>query len=104
VTVSCGLESDGSYKITVEDTGVGIAEENLTKVLEPFVQVESAYSRRYAGTGLGLPLVRKIVELHDGKVELRSKLGLGTAVIARFPAARVRPAADHNVVHLAASA
>jgi signal transduction histidine kinase len=104
VTVSCGLESDGSYKITVEDTGVGIAEENLTKVLEPFVQVESAYSRRYAGTGLGLPLVRKIVELHDGKVELRSKLGLGTAVTAWFPAARVQPAADHNVVRLAASA
>ena len=104
VTVSCGLESDGSYKIMVEDTGVGIAKENLTKVLEPFVQVESAYSRRYAGTGLGLPLVRKIVELHDGKVDLRSKLGLGTAVTARFPAARVRPAADHNIVHLAASA
>jgi signal transduction histidine kinase len=103
VAVACGPASDGSYKITVEDTGVGIAEENLAKVLEPFVQVESAYSRKHAGTGLGLPLVRKIVELHGGKIELRSRLGVGTAVTARFPAARVREEAAASRPRLVAS-
>jgi signal transduction histidine kinase len=75
----------------------------LAKVLEPFVQVESAYSRKHAGTGLGLPLVRKIVELHGGKIELRSRLGVGTAVTARFPAARVREEAAASRPRLVAS-
>ncbi|MDI6794271.1 MAG: ATP-binding protein [bacterium] len=54
-------------QISVHDTGIGIAEENKKKVFEEFVQIDSSYSRQYAGTGLGLPLTKKLVELHGGK-------------------------------------
>ncbi|RMF09200.1 MAG: sensor histidine kinase [Alphaproteobacteria bacterium] len=75
--------------IQVADTGIGIAEENLEKVLEPFVQVESTFARKYGGTGLGLPLVKRIVELHDGAVKIDSTLGAGTTVTVTLPASRV---------------
>jgi two-component system cell cycle sensor histidine kinase PleC len=94
VTVSAGLASNGHYEIIVSDTGVGIAQENLPRVLEPFVQVESAYSRQHTGTGLGLPLVRNIMELHEGDIELRSLLGSGTTVVLRFPSSRVRASGE----------
>jgi two-component system cell cycle sensor histidine kinase PleC len=57
--------------------------------MEPFVQVEGAFARKHGGTGLGLPLVKRITELHDGKVVLDSELGVGTTVIIALPASRV---------------
>jgi two-component system cell cycle sensor histidine kinase PleC len=73
----------------VQDTGIGIPEEHLQSVLEPFVQVDSGLSRKYEGTGLGLALVKSMVELHDGTIELASELGTGTRVTVMFPAERV---------------
>jgi len=89
VAVGLGRELDGSCFIKVRDTGVGIARENIPKVVEPFVQVESAFSRGHEGTGLGLPFVQKIMELHSGTLEIQSELGEGTTVIVRLPGDRV---------------
>jgi len=89
VVVSAADEGDAGYRIRVEDSGIGITKEDLPKVIEPFIQVESAFSRKHEGTGLGLPLVKKIVELHGGKLDIASELGVGTTVTACFPTARV---------------
>jgi signal transduction histidine kinase len=74
--------------LTVSDTGIGIAGEDLDRVLEPFVQVDSSLSRQHQGTGLGLPLVKAIMELHGGSVAMRSEVGVGTKVTVTFPPER----------------
>ncbi|HXP30076.1 MAG TPA: HAMP domain-containing sensor histidine kinase [Stellaceae bacterium] len=89
VTVGWSLLSDGKCNLVVADTGIGIAPENLSKVLEPFAQADSALNRRYEGTGLGLPLTRRLVELHGGSMTLASELGRGTTVTVEIPAERV---------------
>jgi two-component system, cell cycle sensor histidine kinase PleC len=94
VVVSIIVEPDGSIGIRVKDTGIGIPQEDLLKVVEPFIQIESAMSRYHGGTGLGLPLVKKIAELHGGEIKIESQLGVGTTVTVHLPAARIvsRPA------------
>lgn len=81
---------DGGVRIRVSDTGIGIDEKDLAKVLSPFGQAEGPFARRFKGVGLGLPLVKNLAEMHDGTLELDSKPGKGTAVTVRFPAARLR--------------
>jgi signal transduction histidine kinase len=75
--------------LAVVDSGIGISEEDLPRVMEPFRQADAALSRKYEGTGLGLPLVKSFVELHRGVFELRSQLGVGTTALMRFPRDRV---------------
>ena len=89
VTVSACLRGDGSLAVSIEDTGIGIAPENIPRALAPFSQVDSALTRRYEGTGLGLPLVKSLIELHDGTLELESEEGKGTLATVVFPARRV---------------
>ena len=89
VSVIPKIATDGCLAIAFRDTGIGIAAKDLAAVLEPFVQVESAFARKHGGTGLGLPLVKKIMELHGGSVSLDSTLGAGTTVTLLFPARRV---------------
>lgn len=72
----------------VTDTGIGIAAENLERVFVEFEQVDNSYTRQFEGTGLGLPLVRKLVELHGGQVFLKSTLGEGTEVMFTIPLKR----------------
>lgn len=91
VLLSIGHAEDGSIHVRVEDSGIGIAKVDLTKVVEPFVQVESALTRDYEGTGLGLPLAKKIMELHGGSLRIESEIGIGTTVAAILPAKRVIP-------------
>lgn len=79
--------------ITVSDTGIGIAPKDLAKVMAPFGQADSTLARRYDGSGLGLPLARKFMDLHDGALSLDSRLGAGTAVTLHFPAKRLRASA-----------
>jgi two-component system cell cycle sensor histidine kinase PleC len=79
----------GYLVLEIRDTGIGIARENLQKVLEPFVQVEGVYARRHHGTGLGLPLAKKIAELHGGFLTLESELGIGTSVKVRLTRQRL---------------
>ena len=89
--------------LTVEDTGVGIGEDDLRHVGDPFFQVRTAYDRPHDGTGLGLSIVKGLVELHGGELGIRSRVGSGTAVSVRLPVdcekARV-PAAAPNVQRL----
>jgi CheY-like chemotaxis protein len=73
-------------KITVWDTGVGILQEDLPRLFQPFVQLDSRLSRQYAGTGLGLALVRRMVEMHGGKVTVESEVGKGSRFIVVLPA------------------
>jgi two-component system cell cycle sensor histidine kinase PleC len=89
IIVSVNATDAGSCKITVSDTGIGIAEQDIPKIIEPFVQVESADTRHHDGLGLGLPLVKRITELHNGQLEITSDLGLGTVVTVLLPAERV---------------
>jgi signal transduction histidine kinase len=85
VTLKVSAFETGSVVVSVEDTGIGIAPENIDKVMQPFGQVESVQSRKHQGTGLGLPLVKSFIELHGGTFELQSELGRGTTAIAIFP-------------------
>ena len=83
-------------------TGIGIAPADIPKALSPFVQVDSTLSRKYAGTGLGLPLAKALVELHGGLLDLESEAGAGTTVTVRFPAERIvrerrGPVADNGL-------
>ena len=89
VTIEANVESSGALAISVRDTGIGISDDDLMSVLTPFSQVESSLSRKHAGTGLGLPLVKSLVELHGGTFELQSTEGKGTTAIARLPVSRV---------------
>jgi two-component system, cell cycle sensor histidine kinase PleC len=70
--------------IKVIDTGIGMEEKDIPKALSSFGQIDSSISRKYEGTGLGLPLTKKLVELMDGKFEITSKPGYGTTVIITF--------------------
>ncbi len=85
VRVIAGCREDGGCSIAVMDDGIGIAKADLRRVMEPFVQVESAFNKKNEGTGLGLPLVKKMTELHGGTLHLASEIGRGTAVMADFP-------------------
>jgi signal transduction histidine kinase len=89
------LTEDGRLVLRVADTGIGIPPDDLERVLEPFYQVENPHVRHYAGTGLGLPLVRSLVELHGGTLTLESTLGRGTTVTLHYPAERLYVAQAH---------
>ncbi|MBP2297795.1 signal transduction histidine kinase/CheY-like chemotaxis protein [Azospirillum picis] len=89
----CAVLEDGQPVIRVTDTGLGIPAEDVDRVMEPFVRIENAAGRRVEGVGLGLPLTKRLVELHGGRLELRSSLGIGTTVTVRLPPDRLPPAA-----------
>ncbi len=72
-------------RFSISDTGIGIAPENIPKLFQPFIQIDSALNRKYEGTGLGLALVKQIVDLHGGKVSLTSKLGVGSCFVVDIP-------------------
>lgn len=85
VEVSATLSQDGEIVIKVADTGIGIAPEDIPRALAPFEQVDSSLSRRYEGSGLGLPLTKGLADLHGAEMELDSEPGKGTVVTIRFP-------------------
>jgi two-component system cell cycle sensor histidine kinase PleC len=83
---------DGGQFISVKDNGPGIPEAEIETVLSSFGQGSLAQKTAEQGAGLGLPIVQKIMELHQGRFDLFSKLRFGTEVIATFPRARVMDA------------
>jgi signal transduction histidine kinase len=89
ILVHARVESQHGVVIEVADNGIGIAPEDIERALSPFGQVDSRLSRRYEGTGLGLPLARALAELHGGTLMLESALGRGTIVRVTLPADRL---------------
>jgi len=86
-SVTVQVEKDeiaGIVYIRVIDTGIGIEEKNIPKALSTFGQIDNSLGKKYEGTGLGLPLTRKLVELMHGKFDLQSKIGIGTTVTLTF--------------------
>ena len=78
IAVRAGPTSTGGAEILVIDNGIGIAAEDIEKVMMPFQQVEGTFSRQHQGTGLGLPLSKRLVELHGGTLEIESEIGAHT--------------------------
>jgi signal transduction histidine kinase len=94
VCISARVEADGGVAIVISDSGIGIAEGDMDKVLAPFGQVDSDLAREHEGTGLGVPLVKAMVELHGGTLTYDSTPGVGSVVTLRFPPERsIRSAA-----------
>ena len=93
VEIAARLEP-GGFVVAVQDNGIGIAEADLDRVLEPFVQAETTLSRRQEGTGLGLALVKAMIEIHGGRLRLESQVGRGTSAELVFPAERISAARE----------
>ncbi|WP_370571788.1 PAS domain S-box protein [Methanomethylovorans sp.] len=93
ITISAHLV-DNMAQFAVMDTGIGISEENQEKLFQPFMQLDSATDRRYDGAGLGLSLVKRFVEMHQGRIWIESEIGKGTAVIFELP---LQPNTDHKL-------
>jgi PAS domain S-box-containing protein len=93
VRVAAARDPNGDFVLKVIDTGIGIAEKDIAKAMAAFGQVDGALNRKYAGTGLGLPLVRLLAELHSGSLQLESKPNQGTMVTVRLPQPREAMAA-----------
>ena len=88
-SVTVSLAWDDSFRITVADTGIGMAQDEIAIALEPFEQVENAITKKYQGTGLGLPLAKRLVELHGGTIVITSTKGAGTSICVQLPAERI---------------
>jgi signal transduction histidine kinase len=87
--VSVGLEQqDGEANFEVSDTGIGISSEKLSEIFEPYHQLDGSSTRRYSGVGLGLALVKKIIEAHGSKVQVSSETGKGTLIKFQLPVLR----------------
>jgi two-component system cell cycle sensor histidine kinase PleC len=86
VTLTAAASSDTMIALAVADTGVGIASTDLDRIFEPFRQADTAMSRAREGTGLGLPITKRLVELSGGRLTLESRVGLGTTVTVWLPA------------------
>jgi len=95
VRVVCAYTESGIL-IVVSDTGVGMSPADIPKAMEPFGQVDSKLSRKYEGTGLGLPLAKDLVELHGGTLTVESQVNVGTTVTITLPPERIIPQAALN--------
>jgi two-component system, cell cycle sensor histidine kinase DivJ len=93
----------GTITFTVEDNGIGMTEDDLARVGEPYFQARSSYDRRHAGTGLGLSIVKGLVRLHGGELAIRSRVGEGTRVTVCLPLdyERSRPGPSPRQEHAA---
>ena len=88
IVMDAHCKNDGALKVSVKDNGRGIAAEDIPMILEPFKQVEDIFSRSHEGSGLGLPLSKRLTELHGGSMVIDSELGKGTTVTVCFPPER----------------
>jgi signal transduction histidine kinase len=88
VWIDASIDPNSRPTLVVSDTGIGMTPEEIKVALTPFRQVESAIAREQEGTGLGLPIVKALVELHGGTLRIESERGIGTKVTASFPVSR----------------
>ncbi len=84
VTVSAACEGS-TFTVSVEDTGVGIGEDDLPRLGEAFFQARASYDRKHDGSGLGLSIVKGLVQLHGGDIDIRSRLNEGTRITVQLP-------------------
>ena len=101
-TVTVGARMDGQHiLLTVEDSGIGIAPDDLALIGNPFFQVRGTYSRKHDGTGLGLSIVKGLVKLHGGELEVKSRPGEGTRMVVRLPLDCERSTDTHRPIPIA---
>ncbi len=86
----------GDLLILISDTGIGVADIDLERVFEPFVQLDASFARRFSGSGLGLYISRIVARAHGGELSLYSRLGSGTTAVLRLPASRFVSATTPN--------
>lgn len=89
VTLTLSVSGNGCPQLTVSDNGIGMKPDEIERALEPFAQLDSRLSRRFDGTGLGLPLARTLTEVHGGTLLVESSPGEGTKVTVQLPAGRI---------------
>ncbi|HEV8680853.1 MAG TPA: response regulator [Stellaceae bacterium] len=89
VRLKIAQEDRGGLTFWVEDTGIGMSAEQIPLALSPFGQVDSGLTRKYPGVGLGLPLTKRLIELHGGTIDIASALNRGTTVMFHIPEERV---------------
>ena len=89
IDISARINSKHDLRIVIEDNGIGIPKDKIKSLFQPFVQVENVMTKEHKGTGLGLVLVKKLMESYQGSVSLSSKLGSGTKTILLFPKKRI---------------
>jgi cell cycle sensor histidine kinase DivJ len=100
VTVSAAVEGS-RLMLGITDTGVGIAADDLKRIGDPFFQAGTTYQRRHEGTGLGLSIVKGLVRLHNGEINVQSKVGEGTTVTVALPLAFAPPPAREQASNVA---
>jgi signal transduction histidine kinase len=103
IAIDSQMAPDGGVTLRVTDTGIGIPSESIDKLFVPFSQVDSAYSRKHDGVGLGLSICRSIMNAYGGKISLQSAVGMGTMVTLQLPAERVVTAAEAAALARAAA-
>jgi two-component system cell cycle sensor histidine kinase PleC len=89
ITLTGAIAGDNGIRFVVGDNGIGIDKDDIETVLSPFGQSDSPLAREHQGTGLGLPLVKAMVEMHGGRMELDSAPGVGTIATLCFPPSRL---------------
>lgn len=87
--------ADGGVEISLNDTGAGMDPRTLSRIMRPFEQGQTAYSRQSGGTGLGLPLVQSLLHLHEAKFQIQSQHGSGTDILISFPASKTATCQVH---------
>ena len=87
--LSARFGAEGELALTVADTGVGMSPREIEDSVVPFVQVDSRLARRTPGSGLGLPITKRLIEMHGGRLVLESAPGKGTTATLYFPASRI---------------
>ncbi|WES30065.1 PAS domain S-box protein [Varunaivibrio sulfuroxidans] len=97
IEMRVALEEDGALALSVRDTGIGMDSEGVKMALSKFGQVDSGLDRKNEGAGLGLPLVKGLVELHGGTMDIESSPNVGTTIRAHFPQQRVVPTTSENM-------
>jgi len=91
VMVRAGWSLNEGLRVSIRDSGIGIAADKMQTAFEPFGQVENTFTKKYEGTGLGLPLAKALIELHGGRISIESELNVGTTASFTLPAELAAP-------------
>lgn len=91
VVIDAVQDANGGIEVSIEDSGIGMSEDEIERALRPFEQIDTGLNRKYEGTGLGLPLVERMARLNGGVLEITSEQGKGTRACVRFDQERLVP-------------